>query len=555
MSSNSASSSCCGRPSLYLSLTLIIEPPPSPKISPTVSPQPWIAIGTVTDTFFEWLSTFRRKGPPLPPVRNPLLLDSAVNLAVKIRTKQVSSVSVVRAYMQRIDEIQPAVNAVVDRRFREALEEAQRADDLVTSGEKSEEELERDTPLLGVPLSVKEAIAVKGMLFTTGVVQRRGFRAEEDADVVASLRRAGAIPIVVTNTSEQCFWMESYNNLYGRTNNPYDPERTPGGSSGGEGALLASAGSVIGVGNDIGGSIRIPAFLNGVFGHKPSRGIVPNRGHFPPTEPILQQYIGTGPMCRYASDLKVMLKVMAGANAQYLQLDKEVSLKSLKVFYMENDGDPLLTLPVAESVRNALRKVIAHFRKICDVPPQKVHIRGLKRSFQVWAHALSAVVADVATIESRVFGEDVTGDPWKEYFLGLFDRSQYSLPATSTVLVERYLAPRSKADAEPYLRIRRRMEEDFRQLLQDDCVFIMPTLPRHASRHYAEVLRPQNCGYVAAFNVLGLPATHCPVELDDDRLPVGVQVVSGCRNDYLNLAVAREIEREFGGWICPGPLV
>ncbi|KFM67950.1 Fatty-acid amide hydrolase 2, partial [Stegodyphus mimosarum] len=260
-------------------------------------------------------------------------------------------------------------------------------------------------------------------------------------------------------------------------------------------------------------------------------------------------------MCRYASDLKVMLRVMAGSNATFLQLERKVSLKALKVFYMEDDGESYITSPAAEGVKNAVRKVITHFRKICDVPPQKIHIRGLKYGFQVWGHAVSAAVADIARVEARVFGEDSSTSVFKEFVFGLFGWSDYSLPAITTVMVEKYLGPKSKADAEPFIRIQKRLEKDFQNLLQDDCIFIMPTLPQSAAYHYANTLRPQNCGYVAIFNILGLPATHCPVGLDDNGLPVGVQVITGLRNDYLNLAVAREIEREFGGWVCPGPIV
>ncbi|GBO28661.1 Fatty-acid amide hydrolase 2, partial [Araneus ventricosus] len=153
------------------------------------------------------------------------------NLSSIIR-RRVSSASVVKAYLHRIEQVNPLINAVVDQRGAEALAEARSIDELISSGEKSEKDMEREMPLLGVPFTVKEAISVAGLLFTTGVVSRRGIRATEDADVIRLLRKAGAIPIAVTNTSEQCFWMETFNNLYGRTNNPYDLRRTAGGSSG-----------------------------------------------------------------------------------------------------------------------------------------------------------------------------------------------------------------------------------------------------------------------------------------------------------------------------------
>ena len=124
-------------------------------------------------------------------------------------------------------------------------------------------------PLLGVPFTVKESIALEGMPNTAGVVARREYRASRTATAVKRLVDAGAIPLGVTNTSELTLWIESENRLYGRTNNPYDWSRTAGGSSGGEGAAVGSGGSAFGIGGDIGGSIRIPALFCGVFGHKP----------------------------------------------------------------------------------------------------------------------------------------------------------------------------------------------------------------------------------------------------------------------------------------------
>eukprot|EP01089_Gocevia_fonbrunei_P016444 TRINITY_DN5090_c0_g1_i4.p1 TRINITY_DN5090_c0_g1~~TRINITY_DN5090_c0_g1_i4.p1 ORF type:complete len:166 (-),score=29.07 TRINITY_DN5090_c0_g1_i4:232-729(-) len=149
------------------------------------------------------------------------------------------------------------------------------------------------------------------MPHTSGLKSRLGVISNQDAEVVNRLRKAGAIPLGVTNTSELCMWMESYNKCYGRTNNPYDLQRTCGGSSGGEGSIVAACGSPFGLGSDIGGSIRMPAYFNGIFGHKCTGGLISNDGQYPIAVNEANLYLSTGPMCRYASDLMPLLSVMS----------------------------------------------------------------------------------------------------------------------------------------------------------------------------------------------------------------------------------------------------
>src|SRR5439155_843984 len=162
------------------------------------------------------------------------------------------------------------------------------------------------------PCTVKESIAVAGMPNTAGVVARRGALAPRSAPVVQRLVDAVAIVLGVTNTSEMCLWVEAENRLYGRTRNPYDPARTAGGSSGGEGAVVGSGASPFGLGSDIGGSIRIPAFCCGVFGHKPSRGLVPATGNQPPVGGGSARLFTNGVLARRAEDLLPLLRLIAG---------------------------------------------------------------------------------------------------------------------------------------------------------------------------------------------------------------------------------------------------
>jgi fatty acid amide hydrolase 2 len=213
----------------------------------------------------------------------------------------------------------------------------------------TEEELAVKKPFLGVPISTKDCIKVKGLLNTSGLYHRKDYRAEHDAPVIKQMREAGAIPFALTNTSELCMWWESVNCVHGRTNNPYDTNRIVGGSSGGEGAIQGSAASPFGIGSDIGGSVRMPAFFNGIFGHKPSRYVINNNDQHPaPFSEEQASMLSCGPMVRYAVDLKPMMKAMAlKEKLPALRLDEPVDVKKLKVFYQENDLGGHLVSPVS----------------------------------------------------------------------------------------------------------------------------------------------------------------------------------------------------------------
>ncbi|KAH9378075.1 hypothetical protein HPB48_022570 [Haemaphysalis longicornis] len=219
-----------------------------------------------------FVANLRRRRQRVEPTRDPLLLMPAVALAEAIRHGRITSEAVIQAYQRRVREVDPLVNAVVDERFEAALEDARAADQLVRQTA-SPEELERTKPLLGVPFITKNSVMVRGLLVDAGLPAWRGQRADRDAEAIALLRDAGAIPVATTNTPELCLWTESFNKLYGRTHNPHDTRRTAGGSSGGEGSLLSAAGALLGVGTDIGGSIRLPSTYCGTFGHMTTPGI------------------------------------------------------------------------------------------------------------------------------------------------------------------------------------------------------------------------------------------------------------------------------------------
>lgn len=272
---------------------------------------------------------------------NVLLTLSAVQLAQRIRAREVRARAVLDAHIERIEYVNPKLNALVKARFEQARAEADAADARI-----EREDAAQLPPLLGVPCTIKECLAFEGMPHTAGLISRKGVVAQADAPVVARVRAAGAIPMGVSNLSELCIWMESFNRVYGRTNNPYDLKRTVGGSSGGEGALVGSGASPFGVGSDFGGSIRMPAFFNGIFGHKPSGGLVPPLGQYPLPRGVGLRYLSVGPLTRHAEDSMPLLRILAGPCSEEdgcvpmtLEDPRRVQLRGLQVVDVETHGN------------------------------------------------------------------------------------------------------------------------------------------------------------------------------------------------------------------------
>uniref|UniRef100_A0A336K9U2 CSON004845 protein n=1 Tax=Culicoides sonorensis TaxID=179676 RepID=A0A336K9U2_CULSO len=494
---------------------------------------------------------YGEKGESMPPIKNLILLDSATTLAYKIRTRKLTSVEVVKAFIQRIHEVNPMLNIVVDERFADALKDAEKADAFIASGVLTEEQLAKEKPFLGVPITTKDCIRVKGMLHTAGLVCRKDIRGEEDAESMGLMRKAGAIPLALTNVSECCMWWESFNKVHGRSNNPYDVNRIVGGSSGGEGAIQAAAASPFGLGSDIGGSIRMPAFFNGIFGHKPSKFIVSNDGQFPNTTcPEQNSFLALGPMSRFAKDLKPMLKIMAGANAQFLDLDEPVNLTKLRYFYQESDGGSFLVSPVDTDIKEAIQRVAAHFKRTLKVETvKKVQIEKFRKSIPIWMAAMKTKEAisfdrQLANLEGKI-------NPWIELLKFPFGLSNFTLVALLTAITEKTGAQYGSPKHQYLIEQKKEMVEEIRQMLGNDGVFIYPTHPTVAPYHYEPVIRAMNFGYTGIFNILGLPSTAVPLGLGREGLPIGLQVVANINQDRLCLAVACELERAFGGWVAP----
>jgi fatty acid amide hydrolase 2 len=478
-----------------------------------------------------------------------LLTASATHIAKLIRTGEVTSRAAVEIHLAEIQRVNPSLNAVVAHRADEARAEADRADATLR-------EVGADSvpAFHGVPCTVKENFAFRGMPNTAGLVARKGYRPERDAVTVTRLRDAGAIPMGVTNCSELCMWLESNNQVYGRTTNSYAPGRIAGGSSGGEGSIVGSGASPFGLGADFAGSIRFPAFFNGVFGHKPTGGLVPATGQWPVAENEAQRYLTTGPICRRAEDLMPLLRILAGPDGEddgcrelALGDPAAVDLSSLRVVDIRGNG----MSKVSPAIASALERASDHLASLgADIT--RPRIPHLKRSFEVW----SAVVSEAQPSDS--FRSDMRRTSARELLgqLGLWavGRSDHTFPALGLALVENIgasLPALAQRSVERFAEIREALVD----ALGDHGVMIYPTFPRVAPRHRWPAVRivaySLASAYASLINVLEFPSTQVPMGLDEAGLPTGFQVVSTPGNDHLTIAVALELERAFGGWTPP----
>src|SRR5438309_9714304 len=236
---------------------------------------------------------------------NDLTFLPAVQMAEQIRHRKISPVELVEAHLRKIKKLNPVLNAFVQVDAEGALRQAHEAEKAVKQGTNL-------GPLHGVPISIKSSIEVAGFRCEAGTKLRQGMVVSQDAPLVSRLRDAGAIILGTTNTPELLMAWETDNLLYGRTNNPWDLTRTPGGSSGGEAAAIASGLSAGGAGSDGGGSIRVPAHFCGICGLKPTPGRIPSTGHFPKAGGPFAFLGVVGPMARTVGDLKVLFEVMQG---------------------------------------------------------------------------------------------------------------------------------------------------------------------------------------------------------------------------------------------------
>jgi fatty acid amide hydrolase 2 len=474
-----------------------------------------------------------------------LLTQSATRLARQIRQGKLTSRQVVDAHIAHAQRVNPTLNAIVADRYETARAEADHAD----------AELQRLGPdgvgvFHGVPCTIKECFALEGMPNSSGLKARQHLRSTTDATTVARIRASGAIPIGVTNTSELCMWMESSNPVYGRTSNPYDARRIVGGSSGGEGSIVGSGASPFGLGSDVGGSIRMPAFFNGVFGHKPSGGAVPSTGQYPGATGKVLRYLSTGPLARRAEDLMPLLRLMAGpdghdAGTEAIQWPdpSTVSIRSLRVISIETNG---FRAPSRELLMAQRRAAAALSDAGAHVEVRTLPL--LKRSLQIWAWGLSQ--SDGGDSFSEMLGNGPPVRVGRQLARWLFGKSDHTLPALGLALAESIpaLARDNDPEAEAWAKALR-IEID--ELLGEGNVILYPSYTRVAPFHRNPLLTPLDFIYTAVLNVMELPVTQVPLGLNRSGVPLGIQVAGPWGKDHVPIAVAQFLETTLGGWVPP----
>ena len=482
----------------------------------------------------------------IPQLENPILLESGVSLAEKIRNGEVASREIVEAHIERIRSVNPALNAVVAERFEKAREEADRAD--MRLKESAPEEL---PPYHGVPCTIKECFKLAGMPNTAGLVARKGIPAADNATGVERILAAGAIPMGVTNVSELCMWMESNNKVYGRTNNPYDQGRIVGGSSGGEGAIIGAGGSPFGLGSDIGGSIRGPAFFNGIFGHKPTGGLVPGTGQFPNAENEAQRYLSTGPLARRCADIWPLLKILAGPDGEdegcrdfVLGDPGAVEISGLSILDVEDNG----AVKVSDCLKSAQRKGADLLAERGAVVTRR-KVDGLEHSLYIWSTMLSA--AGGASFK-ELMGNGSPVNPFWHLLKWMFGRSPHTLPAIGLGIAE-YFPNLVPGGEKRFIREGAELKTRLIDLIGENGVMLYPPYASPAPAHNKPLWPPFNWVYTAILNVMEFPVTQVPLGLDEEGLPLGMQVVGIPGNDHVTVAVALELEKAFGGWTPPAP--
>ena len=482
--------------------------------------------------------------------------STATELLSALQEKRVSSVELVDFAIARIEALDPKINAVVVRDFERARAAAKEADAALARGERR--------PLLGVPMTVKEQFNVAGLPTTWGNPKFKDWRPDADALAVQRLKAAGAIVIGKTNVPFMLSDEQSYNEIYGTTNNPWDLSRTPGGSSGGGAAAVAAGFVPLEFGSDLGGSLRNPAHFCGVFSHKPSLDLVPWRGAGPPQTPawparsdtggFLPQVIG--PIARSATDLALELSVVAGPDELTEGIGYKLALPPTRHERLSDfrvlviDEHPLC--PTAASVSGALNDLAQRLGKAgCTVAHDHPELPDLALTSRALAQLVSAFFGALMSQRERE----------------RIEAAAKALSPDDQSLGACFLRGRtmSHADWVHQSFIRDASRARWRALFQDVDVVLCPPMPTvafphdHSSPQYARKLDiddhtvpyDDQIVWVGMATLNGLPATTMPIGHSDSGLPIGVQIIGGYLEDHTTIAFAGMIEREFGGFTAP----
>jgi amidase len=452
-----------------------------------------------------------------------IIYASAATIAKMIRERNVSSEEVVRTFIDRIEKVNPKLNAVVQLAIDRALAEARDADSATAKGDVK-------GPLHGVPITIKDSLETAGIISTGGTKGRSAFVPSQDATVVARLRRAGAILLGKTNTPELTFSFETSNAVYGRTNNPYDLLLTPGGSSGGAAAIIAAAGSPLDIGSDSGGSIRVPSHFCGITCIKPTSGRVPRTGHIVPFGLGPMDSLTTiGPMARYVEDLVLCLPIISGVDwkdpaivPMPLGDPGAVEFKSLRVAFFTDNGIITPTAETIQTVEKAASVLSDAGMQTNEGRPEAVS-RSLDLFFRLWT---------------------AYAGPWRQKLLleaGTIERIEPSE-------IEKTIPTMLLADLSEDLD---RFRSDMLSFMEKYDAIICPVNAYPAMPHYSWKDKYPSFSYTMTFNLTGWPVVVVRAGTSAEGLPIGIQIIARPWKEHEALALAQNLERVLNNWPRP----
>jgi amidase len=473
-----------------------------------------------------------------------LSFASALAAAEAIRSKRISSVELTRHVFERIDRYNPSLNVFCFQLREEALAQARRADEALARGESL-------GALHGVPIHVKESFAVTGQPCTWGIPAFRGAKAPRNAEAVERLTGAGAVMIGGTNVPLNLHDWQSYNAIYGTTNNPYHVGRSPGGSSGGSAAALAAGLGYLSMGSDIGGSIRVPSNFCGTYGHKPTLDLVSQQGHQAGGNRSGQGFSTllavVGPMARSAEDLLAALKIVGGpagwdgkAWNWELPSPRARSLKDFRVGYVIDDLISPPTREVAAALEKAIEALGRAGAQLKTGWPARLQPREMVATY---LYMLAALVASM-TPEDAEGREQTPGDPNDPFAAGaratfrewqqvnirrVAYRAQWQAYFGE---VDVFLSPVTFTAAFPHDHSEPQSARTVRTA--------------EGPRRYMEMMN-----WIAAASLTGCPATVAPVGLTPEGLPVGIQIMGPYWEDATPITFAELLAREIGGFSPP----
>lgn len=439
-------------------------------------------------------------------MQNGLCEQSLTKLAELIRNREVSAVEVVEAHLERISRINPALNAIVTLNA-DAVEQARSA-----KGD-----------LAGLPITIKDTIETAGIRTTSGSRIRAHYVPERDAPAVARLKAAGAIILGKTNAAEMAMDYTADNPVFGRTLHPRNPRLTPGGSSGGEAAAIATHMSPGGVGSDLAGSVRVPAHFCGIAGLKPGVGRVRGEGQFPPSSGPYALGAAIGPMARNVADLRLLFRVLS--NERPVGSDFK---KGLRFAWYADDGVVPVTDETAQAVRNAADALmdaglIGEERR----PPH------VERGNELWLKLFSR--ASVVQLRQAYAGREDEGGSFVSWRL----RTAYDVRPPS---LDEYIGDWMERD---------RLREELLRWIERTPLILAPVGATPAYEHDTLKVTVQGTtigafrafSYAQAFNVFDLPVVTVPAGLSHDGLPIGVQIAGPPFGEELVLAAAEFVEQ------------